>query len=695
MANFNIDYLVVAGGGAGGRVGGGGGAGGYRTSFGTGNINGGNTAIETPLSLSTSTNYNITIGAGGSATTTVNGQSGSGTSSSISALVQSTGGGGAGNYATGNGASGGSGGGGASSGTQQSGGARVSNPIQGFVGGSSLTSAPYPAGGGGGASSSGGNGTGGSAMSSLITGTSTSYAGGGGGGNQSSYYGGSASTSGGGGGAGNGSGSSTAGSSAVNNTGSGGGGGGFDGANGIGGNGGSGVVILRYATADVAGYTVTGAAPTETTDGADTVLSFTTVGTGSITFTAPTPPPPTPTFDGTKVTTPVTGFESGVDIGLKIPVGTNSNLPTGVEGMIRNDTEEVSGGTNSTTAITFYNGTDWKYFNSTESPDSPPIENFNTVTYDGNSGIKEINTVGFQPDLVWIKRRNSSSYNHVIRDSVRGTDSVLSSNTNGGEVLASNRFEFLNNGFKHLAGTQGSNNSNGTYVAWCFKAGGAAVSNTDGDIASNVSVNNDLGFSVVSYNGSGTIGDTVGHGLNTTPEFIIIKNLSSSVNWSVYHKDIGSSKKLQLHTTSAEITSGNYANTNPTNSVISLSGGNEVNGNVNSYIAYCFASKIGVSKVGDYVGNGNTTGPIVTLGFEPAWLMFKCTTQPGNWIIIDNKRATSNPRTPHLRANSTAQDDFGANEYVDFTSTGFQPKGVSNYNNNSTGQTYIYLAFAT
>ena len=70
----------------------------------------------------------------------------------------------------------------------------------------------------------------------------------------------------------------------------------------------------------------------------------------------------------TKVTTPVTGFESNVDIGLKIPVGTNSNLPTGVEGMIRNDTDEDSGGTGSKTAITFYNGAKWKYFNSTVSP---------------------------------------------------------------------------------------------------------------------------------------------------------------------------------------------------------------------------------------------------------------------------------------------------------------------------------------
>ena len=67
----------------------------------------------------------------------------------------------------------------------------------------------------------------------------------------------------------------------------------------------------------------------------------------------------------TKVTTPVTGFESAVDIGLKIPVGTNSNLPTGIEGMIRNDTDEDSGGAKSTTAITFFNGLNWKYFNST------------------------------------------------------------------------------------------------------------------------------------------------------------------------------------------------------------------------------------------------------------------------------------------------------------------------------------------
>jgi hypothetical protein len=88
----------------------------------------------------------------------------------------------------------------------------------------------------------------------------------------------------------------------------------------------------------------------------------------------------------TKVTTPVTGFESPVDIGLKIPVGTNSNVPTGVEGMIRNDTDENSGGANSTTAITYYNGSSWEKFTSTESPDVTPLVINYLVVAGGGAG---------------------------------------------------------------------------------------------------------------------------------------------------------------------------------------------------------------------------------------------------------------------------------------------------------------------
>jgi alpha-tubulin suppressor-like RCC1 family protein len=59
-----VDYLVVAGGGAGGNDrAGGGGAGGYRTSV-SGDLSGGSTSSETPLSISSGT-YSIIVGNGG------------------------------------------------------------------------------------------------------------------------------------------------------------------------------------------------------------------------------------------------------------------------------------------------------------------------------------------------------------------------------------------------------------------------------------------------------------------------------------------------------------------------------------------------------------------------------------------------------------------------------------------------------
>ena len=270
---LNIDYLVVAGGGGGGL--GGGGAGGYRTSFGTGNINGGNTPVENALTLATgSPGYTVTIGAGGAGIVgngTQN-QSDSGNNSVFSSIT-STGGGGAGTGgASGSfnaGVNGGSGGG---SHNNYTAGAAVTNPTQGFSGGIGTNAT---GGGGGGAGGAGNNNTtGGVGLDSLITGTSTPYAGGGGGypSGAASYGGGAA------GGAGTG-------SSAAANTGAGGGGGVNGGA------GGSGVVILRYTTADVASYTATGLTPTEdtTTIPGQTILSFTTVGTGTITFTSSTP----------------------------------------------------------------------------------------------------------------------------------------------------------------------------------------------------------------------------------------------------------------------------------------------------------------------------------------------------------------------------------------------------------------------
>lgn len=250
---LSCDVLVVAGGGAGGfgsntKGAGGGGAGGYRST--------------TAMSLSSATT--VTVGAGGAAGAGVNGEGTSGSNSVFSSITSNGGGYGAGRYnpTAGGlaGASGGSGGGGnANFGVGGAGNTPSTSPAQGFTGGTGFGDGANNGGGGGGggatavgatASSAVGGvgGAGSNALSSWLSttglGVSGYVAGGGGGGTQTTGSAGGAGGAG-GGGAGGGSGASVDGTA---NTG--GGGGGARGNSDLqGGNGGSGLVIIRYLAA--------------------------------------------------------------------------------------------------------------------------------------------------------------------------------------------------------------------------------------------------------------------------------------------------------------------------------------------------------------------------------------------------------------------------------------------------------------
>jgi len=259
-AGFDADFLVIAGGGGGSTLaGGGGGAGGYRTSYGT---SGGNSAAELSLSLSSGTTYSVEVGSGGPGST-VNGNDGTvGINSSFSGAditdVISNGGGLASHVAIGG--VGGSGGGGGYGAPATGGSGTLNQGFNGGNGGLGANSNTYPAGGGGGAGSAGTNavsvgigGNGGNGIASLITGVSVVRAGGGGGSGQNTPGTGGS----GGGGSGGGVFSGTPTQSGTINTGSGGGGGSQNGSP-VAGSGGSGTVILRYPTAKVSSYAVTG-----------------------------------------------------------------------------------------------------------------------------------------------------------------------------------------------------------------------------------------------------------------------------------------------------------------------------------------------------------------------------------------------------------------------------------------------------
>ena len=324
-----------------------------------------------------------------------------------------------------------------------------------------------------------------------------------------------------------------------------------------------------------------------------------------------------------------------------------------------------------------------------------PNTQMNTVIYTGNGSTQAVTGVGFQPDWTWIKCRNDAQEPRLV-DSVRGTTKYLDSSLAIAELTDTNILtSFDTDGF--TLGDDAISNLNGnTHVAWNWKAGGTAVSNTDGTITSSVSANTTSGFSIVKYTGTGTNSDTVGHNLGTTPSMIIAKGLDAR-EWYVQHQAI-SSGTLILNTNGAVSTSfpSGWINESPTSSVFSFTTGgggttNNVNNSGTDFIAYCFAEKKGFSKMGSYVGNGSADGNFVYLGFKPAFLIYKQSSASGeSWIMHDNARNLFNVTNKRLLANA---DNAEADEPIDFLSNGFKCR-TSGAFQNASGSTYIYMAFA-
>jgi len=324
---------------------------------------------------------------------------------------------------------------------------------------------------------------------------------------------------------------------------------------------------------------------------------------------------------------------------------------------------------------------------------------FQTTLYTGNgtaigsggNAVSQIENSTFQPDFVWIKRRNAS-VEHVLTDAVRGVTEELNSNDNTlEETVAEGLTSFDSSGF--TVGSDGSYNTNtGTYVAWQWLAGNGTASNEDGDITSTVSVNTTSGVSVLTYSGNGSDNQTIGHGLGIAPKMIITKRRDTTGNWIPYHDAVGINKTFYLNSTAIPVTdTADAYRAVPTSSVYTIGAGNNINNSSGTYVAYVFAEIEGFSKFGSYNGNGSTFGPFIWCGFRPAFMLIKNITVASSWEIFDSERPGYNETDLGLYADLTSPE-YSA-RYMDLLSNGFKVRnanGITNYN----GATHIFMAFA-
>ena len=329
----------------------------------------------------------------------------------------------------------------------------------------------------------------------------------------------------------------------------------------------------------------------------------------------------------------------------------------------------------------------------------------NATLYTGTNASQTVTNGGtgtsFQPDFVWAKVRNQA-YTQVLSDSIRGVGTQLfSNNTNAEQTNATYLSSFNTNGFSMAGGNTGTgavNTSGDTYVAWQWKAGGTAVSNTSGTITSSVSANTTSGFSVVTYTGNSTSGATVGHGLGVAPSMVIVKARGTpngiARSWFVYHSSLGGTQFIYLDLTSAAQTGSTvWNNTNPSSTVFTLGNENSVNMSANNYVAYCWTPIAGYSAFGSYTGNGSTDGPFIYTGFRPRWVLLKAAIgTTGNWVLLDTSRDTYNMAVNVLEPD-VSDAEAVLTPMIDILSNGFKVRRNSAGVNGS-GNTYIYMAFA-
>jgi hypothetical protein len=345
-----------------------------------------------------------------------------------------------------------------------------------------------------------------------------------------------------------------------------------------------------------------------------------------------------------------------------------------------------------------------------------PAEYFNTILYtgdivdgDGSGHTQAITGVGFSPDLVWHKGRSHTCPTPCV-DTVRGTSSYnfLKTSESAAEVTAN-----VNGAIKTIdsdgitveAGTDSSSKSNNagangrTYVFWNWLTG-TSFSNDQsatsvGTIDSAGSVNTTAGISIIKYagNNNGTI-THIAHGLSGVPEMYMVKSLDSVGNWQTYHHKNTSAPEtdnLQLDNPDATADYTFWGDTAPTSTVFTVKDGNDVNESGEEFMCYLFRSIQGYSKVGSFIGNGNTNGAFVYTGFRPAWIMTKNIERSDNWMIFDNKRlgynVDNNFTFPNLGNTEVDSDQ------IDILSNGFKCRNTNDAINSS-GEVTVYMAFA-
>ena len=214
-------------------------------------------------------------------------------------------------------------------------------------------------------------------------------------------------------------------------------------------------------------------------------------------------------------------------------------------------------------------------------------------------------------------------------------------------------------------------------------------------IATTVRARPAAGFSIMTYEASGTAGATVAHQLGKAPEFMIGKNRDYGQNWFMFHKTVGAGGGFNFNVNTAAYTTdtGYWNGTEPDSNAVTL-GNYHGSFGTHDHVLYAWTSVEGYSSFGSYEGSNSST-PFIYTGFSPRWILIANMDNVSDFVIYDTARNANNQSGTVLASNSAnGEGSYSSGYELDILSNGFKVR-TSGGAINQNAHTHVYAAFAS
>lgn len=310
-------------------------------------------------------------------------------------------------------------------------------------------------------------------------------------------------------------------------------------------------------------------------------------------------------------------------------------------------------------------------------PMKPPTSGtqvFSPIAYTGSGTNSRAFTTNFATDATFWTNRDKTIYTqNFLTNKLVGLDKNLDTSTTGAEAnTGAGRFGSFTN-TQVVLGTTASGGFDYAGMPSIIHAFRRATGF----------------FDVVCYTGDGS-STQIPHNLGAIPELCISKRRAATSSWFI-DRPLNTSAYNQGAFDSAAF----YDNWLPSGmpaTATTIRPPNSSSGQ--TMVMYLFATLAGVSKVGEYTGDG-TDGRVINCGFTGGarFVLIKRIDGTGNWRIWDTARGIVSGNDPFLTLNTTTAESTNSDD-IDPTSSGF----IVNYNGlsaiNEPGWSYIFLAIA-